>query len=46
LVYFGLSGPDGTHVLEQRFGGNRERNRERSATLALEMVRRRLMKSP
>lgn len=46
LVYFGLSGPDGTHVLEQRFGGNRERNRERSATLALEMVRRRLMESP
>jgi PncC family amidohydrolase len=40
LIYIGLSTADKAYVREERFGGDRERNRERSATNALDMIRR------
>lgn len=43
LVYIGLSTADGTTAVEHNFGAGRERNRERAATAALDMVRRKLM---
>ncbi len=43
LIYIGLSSADKVAVREERFGTERERNRERSATIALEMVRRYLI---
>jgi nicotinamide-nucleotide amidase len=43
LVYIGLSGPDKSFAVEQRFGGNRERNRERSVTVALDLLRKYLL---
>jgi nicotinamide-nucleotide amidase len=42
LVYIGLADKGGTEVRECRFGANRERNRQRSARTALDMLRRRL----
>lgn len=42
LVYIGLATPKGSQATEFHLSGNRERNRERSATLALDMVRRHL----
>ena len=42
LVFIGLAAPGKSKVMEHKLGGGRERNRERSATLALDMVRRHL----
>lgn len=43
IVFVGLSVAGETRVKEFRFGNDRERNRERSAVVALDMVRRYLM---
>ena len=43
IVYIGLSAAGETRAKEYRFGNDRERNRERSAVAALDMVRRYLM---
>ncbi len=43
ITYIGLSAAGKTNAKEYRFGNNRERNRERSAVVALDMVRRYLM---
>ncbi len=43
IVYIGLSVAGETRVKEFRFGNDRERNRERSAVVALDMVRRYLL---
>ena len=43
LTFIGLSSTDKVVVQEERFAGDRERNRERAATFALEMVRRYLL---
>ena len=40
LVYVGLAASDKVKVIEQKFGHLRERNRERAATTALDLVRR------
>jgi nicotinamide-nucleotide amidase len=46
LIYIGFSSGDKIVVREERFGAERERNRERSATIALDMVRRYLIGDP
>ncbi len=43
IVYIGFSAAGETGAKEYRFGNNRERNRERSAVMALDMVRRYLL---
>jgi len=42
LIFIGLAAPGKSKVIEHRLGGGRERIRERSATLALDMVRKHL----
>ncbi len=44
IVYIGFSAAGATGAKEYRFGNIRERNRERSAVAALDMVRRYLLK--
>ncbi len=43
LTYIGLSSNDKAVVREHRFAGDRERNRERAATIALDIIRKYLM---
>jgi nicotinamide-nucleotide amidase len=43
LVYLGLATPDGTGVRQLNLIGTRERIRERSCLIALDMLRRRLL---
>ena len=43
LVYIAVSDPHKTEVVERTFRGDRQRVREWSSQLALDMVRRRLM---
>jgi nicotinamide-nucleotide amidase len=43
LTYIGISAADRKVVKEERFAGDRERNRERSAITALDLVRRYLL---
>ncbi len=43
LTFIGLSTAEKVVVKEQRFAGDRERNRERCTTIALDMVRRYLL---
>jgi nicotinamide-nucleotide amidase len=38
LVWIGVSGPEGTHAVEHRFGGQRQTVRARSQTAALTML--------
>ncbi len=40
LTYIGLSSKDRIFVKEHRFAGDRERNRERASTIAMEMIRK------
>jgi nicotinamide-nucleotide amidase len=42
-VFVGLAASGYNDVLELQFGGDRECNRERSATMALDMIRRYLL---
>jgi nicotinamide-nucleotide amidase len=46
LIYIGFASGDKIVVREERFGAERERNRERSATIALDMVRKYLKGDP
>lgn len=43
-VHFAVAGPDGTEHRRARFPGGRERVRQQSGQLALELVRRRLLR--
>jgi nicotinamide-nucleotide amidase len=44
LVYISVAGTDGTEVREERFAGNREDVRYRSTQVALDLLRKRLMR--
>ncbi len=46
LVYVGVAGPDGTTVVNRRFLGDRQRIRVFTTQMALDLLRRRLLRLP